>query len=148
MSNLILLSPIQNAILEIGFLRKQLTDDSALSHWTKWTVEGYEEFLSKYSKKLHPNHLFNISIKTKLAGFYGKLSGYTMQDAQYSGVRDHIDRKLELCKESLEVLEKILPGLSSVKGNFINLITNILAMRLLTNLLLLPNFKSQFRTLA
>ena len=72
-----------------------------------------------------------------------------MQDAQYSGVRDHIDRKLELCKESLEVLEKILPGLSSVKGNFINLITKPLAIsRLLTNLLLLPNFKSQFRTLA
>ena len=71
-----------------------------------------------------------------------------MQDAQYSGVRDHIDRKLELCKESLEVLEKILPGLSSVKGNFINLITKLLAMRLLTNFLLLPNFKSQFRTLA
>ena len=51
-----------------------------------------------------------------------------MQDAQYSGVRDHIDRKLELCKESLEVLEKILPGLSSVKGNFINLITKLLAI--------------------
>ena len=113
---------------KLVFLRNQWTDDPALSHWTKWTVEGYEEFLSKYSKKLHPNHLFNISIKTKLAGFYGKLSGYTMQDAQYSGVRDHIDRKLELCKESLEVLEKILPGLSSVKGNFINLITKLLAI--------------------
>ena len=87
-----------------------------LSHWTKWTVKGYEEFLTKYSKKLHPNHTLNISIKTKLAGFYGKLSGYTLLDAQYSGVRDHIDRKLELCKESLEVLEKISPGLSSVKG--------------------------------
>ena len=86
-----------------------------------YPIEGYEEFLSKYSKKLHPNHLFNISIKTKLAGFYGKLSGYTMQDAQYSGVRDHIDRKLKLCKESLEVLEKISPGLSSVKGTYLYL---------------------------
>ena len=44
-----------------------------LNDMSKWTVEGFEEYLTKYSKKLHSNHVLNVSIKNKLAGFYGKL---------------------------------------------------------------------------
>ena len=44
-----------------------------LNDMSKWTVERFEEYLSKYSKKLHSNHVLNVSIKNKLAGFYGKL---------------------------------------------------------------------------
>ena len=81
------------------------------------TVECYENYLTKYGKKLHPNHVLNISVKYKLAGFYGKHKGYTLADAKKSGNRKHIDRKLELLKECVEVIDKLEPGLSSFKGN-------------------------------
>ena len=81
-------------------------------------VECYENYLSKYSKILHPNHMLNIHIKYKLAGFYGKQKGYTLAEAKKSGSRNHIDRKLELLKDCIEVIDRLEPGLSSLKGIF------------------------------
>ena len=51
-----------------------------LRHQDQWTVENFEGYLSKYEKQFHPDHLLSIGIKCKLAGFYGKLPGYTITD--------------------------------------------------------------------
>ena len=80
----------------------------------KDTVEDYEAFVSKYSKILHPTHVLNIKIKSKLCTFYGKLAGYTMTDLSKN--RNLVDKKLKYCKESLSSIEKIECGLSSLKG--------------------------------
>ena len=82
----------------------------------KDTVEDYEAFVSKYSKILHPTHVLNIKIKSKLCTFYGKLTGYTM--TELSKNRSLVDKKLKYCKESLSSIEKIECGLSSLKGEF------------------------------
>jgi len=81
-----------------------------------WSVECYENYLKKYGKILHPNHALNIGIKYRLAGFYGKHKGYTLAEAKRSGNRNHIDRKLELLKECVQVIDRLEPGLSSFKG--------------------------------
>ena len=86
------------------------------SSLNKDTVEDYEAFVSKYSKILHPTHVLNIKIKSKLCTFYGKLAGYTM--TELSKNRSLVDKKLKYCKESLSSIEKIECGLSSLKGEF------------------------------
>ena len=90
----------------------------------KDTVEDYEAFVSKYSKILHPTHVLNIKIKSKLCTFYGKLAGYTMTDLSKN--RNLVDKKLKYCKESLSSIEKIECGLSSLKGEFHIYIPSIL----------------------
>ena len=92
-----------------------------------WSVECYENYLKKYGKILHPNHALNIGIKYRLAGFYGKHKGYTLAEAKRSGNRNHIDRKLELLKECVQVIDRLEPGLSSFKGT--NFFTKICHLR-------------------
>ena len=43
-----------------------------------------------------------------------------MMDYQMSGNREPIDKKLQHANESMEVIEKIEPGLSSIKGKLIS----------------------------
>ena len=71
-------------------------------------------YLAKYSKKLHPNNVCMVRVKNKLAGFYGRLPGYTMLDMTMN--RELLDRKQKLCEEALDVVDKLEPGLSSTKG--------------------------------
>ena len=71
--------------------------------------------------------MLNIRFKYKLAGFYGKQKGYTLAEAKKSGNRNHIDRKLELLKDCVEVIDRLEPGLSSFKGIFLLINPNLLS---------------------
>jgi len=71
----------------------------------KGTVDDAEEFLSKYSKILHPNHYHMTTCKHNLLQMYGRTEGYLIQDM----AEEQLNRKKELCMEHLEVLKIIDP---------------------------------------
>jgi len=90
--------------------------DSIMNDMYKWTMEDFEGFLTKYAKKLHPDHVLMVKVKSKMAGFYGKVPGYTM--VELSQNKELIEKKLKLCQEAMKVLEKIEPGYGSLKGKY------------------------------
>ena len=55
-----------------------------------------------------------IRIKNSLTGFYGRLPGYTMNDMAVNPTL--LDRKMELINDCISIIEKIEPGISSMKG--------------------------------
>ncbi len=80
----------------------------------QWTVEVFELFLSKYGRILHPDHVIMVQIKHKLSGFYGRLPGYSMLDMQMNPAL--LERKLKLGEESMKCIEKLQPGLGTIKA--------------------------------
>ena len=90
--------------------------DSIMNDMYKWTMEDFEGFLTKYAKKLHPDHVLMVKVKSKMAGFYGKVPGYTM--VELSQNKELIEKKLKLCQDAMKVLEKIEPGYGSLKGKY------------------------------
>ena len=74
----------------------------------------FEKWLTEYGKKLHPGNLTMIRIKHSLCGFYGRFPGFTMNDLAINPKL--MGRKVELITECLESINKIEPGISSVKG--------------------------------
>ena len=78
------------------------------------SIEKYENYISDYTKILHPDNLCLIRIKYTLVGFYGRISGYRTVDLVRNPIL--LDRKLELAGQVLSVLHKIEPDISSSKG--------------------------------
>ena len=102
--------------------------DSIMNDMYKWTMEDFEGFLTKYAKKLHPDHVLMVKVKSKMAGFYRKVPGYTM--AELSQNKELIEKKLKLCQDAMKVLEKIEPGYGSLKGWYIEYYSNYLSTHL------------------
>ena len=70
---------------------------------------------------LHPNHMFFCLVKYSLSGYYGLLPGFEMHEMK----PEVINRKRQICQETLDVIEKIDQGIGVRKG-------------------LNPNFKTSF----
>jgi len=68
--------------------------------------------LSKFSPYLHPHHGVLTELKQYLVSGLGRLPGYTMADLSQS---DQV-QKLVLCRQVLEVLDIVDPGLSLGRG--------------------------------
>ena len=79
-----------------------------------WTVDMCEMYLKKYACILHPDHMLMVRIKSKLAGLYGRCPGYDMMEMTYN--RAILDRKLQICRQALQVLERLQPGLSRARA--------------------------------
>lgn len=77
-------------------------------------IDKYEQYLAMYGKLLHPNNLCLVRIKYTLVGFYGRMNGFKAQDLVAKPAL--LERKLQLAKEVLEVLNIVEPGISSSKG--------------------------------
>lgn len=90
--------------------------ENLLHNESNWSVAHYEKFLSDYKSILHPNNMCMVRIKNSLVGFYGRSAGYEVP-ALMANPR-LLERKIALAKNILEVVGKIEPGISSVKGNF------------------------------
>jgi hypothetical protein len=71
-----------------------------------------EQFLELKSKILHPNHVILVDKKYNLAKMYGRMPGYEAD--KLTPVQ--LKRKMGLCKEVLEVLNKIMPGRTRKRG--------------------------------
>ena len=75
-------------------------------------AEGFEEFLSKYRNVLHKNHYLCICAKHSLCQLYGRSEGYLIQELSL----ELLQRKEQYCRDLLEVIDRIEPGLSRLRG--------------------------------
>lgn len=73
-----------------------------------------ENVLTKYSKILHPNNHLLISLRENLIDMYGwQLTNQIDNDAV---ITECLDRKIKLCREILNVLNVIQPGLNRARA--------------------------------
>ncbi|XP_058064802.1 SET domain-containing protein SmydA-8 [Anopheles bellator] len=78
-------------------------------------VEGYERFLTAYGTVLHENHHLLLSAKHSLCELYGKAEGYLIPNLS----REQLKRKETLCRDLLEVIDQLEPGLSRLRGTIL-----------------------------
>lgn len=73
-----------------------------------------ENVLKKYSKILHPNHFLMVNMKENLIDMYGwQLSNKIENDFVTA---ECLERKIELCRDVLKVLDVIQPGLNRARA--------------------------------
>lgn len=76
-----------------------------------------ENVLTKYSKILHPNNHLLINLRENLIDMYGwQLSNQIDNDAV---IIQCLDRKISLCREVLDTLNVIQPGLNRARAMLI-----------------------------
>jgi len=71
------------------------------------SIDDIEQFLESKSKSLHPNHYHMVTAKHNLLQMYGRTEGYLIQDM----TEEQLNRKIELCKENLDVLYTLDPNM-------------------------------------
>ncbi|XP_058056982.1 SET domain-containing protein SmydA-8 [Anopheles bellator] len=71
-------------------------------------LEAYERLYKKFRTVLHPLHFINTAIRHSLIELYGRIPGYEM--AELPDVL--LERKVELCRDVLRVLDVFEPGRS------------------------------------
>ncbi|XP_015175183.1 PREDICTED: protein msta, isoform B-like [Polistes dominula] len=76
----------------------------------KSDVKELESLIKKLTRSFHPNHYLLLALKQKLLTIYRK------QVALSNPKKKIIQKMLNLCKEILEVLELVEPGISRLKG--------------------------------
>ncbi|XP_050079732.1 SET domain-containing protein SmydA-8-like [Anopheles maculipalpis] len=75
-------------------------------------VGGLESFLHTQSTVLHANHYLLLSVKHSLCELYGKIEGYLIPQLS----QEQLKRKETLCRDLLEVVDQLEPGLSRLRG--------------------------------
>ncbi|KAL2721330.1 SET domain-containing protein SmydA-8-like isoform X1 [Vespula maculifrons] len=73
-------------------------------------VKDLEFLIKKLTLSFHPNHYLLLALKQKL------LAAYRKQVAGPNPQKKIIQKMLDLCKEVLQVLELVEPGISRLKG--------------------------------
>ncbi|XP_034473188.1 SET domain-containing protein SmydA-8 [Drosophila innubila] len=75
-------------------------------------LEEAERLLRKYKSLLHPSHYICTGLRQLLIEMYGRVKGYEMVQ-----LTDHLlERKAELCREVLRILNVFEPGLSRTRA--------------------------------
>ncbi|KAI5754356.1 hypothetical protein M8J77_007961 [Diaphorina citri] len=75
-------------------------------------IEESERLLRQYKSVLHPNHAFLTILKHSLVQFYGRSDGYTYEDLPDI----LLERKANLCKDILIVIDVVEPGKTRLRG--------------------------------
>lgn len=71
----------------------------------------------RYSEVLGPNHYLLLSAKYSLCQIYGKIENYLLPQLSL----EDLQRKQRYCREFLEVINVLEPGLTRLRGGFNNL---------------------------
>ncbi|XP_040170568.1 SET domain-containing protein SmydA-8 [Anopheles arabiensis] len=87
-------------------------DELACFEYEAGRLEAYETVYKKYRSVLHPLHFINTSIRHSLIELYGRIPGYEM--AELPDVL--LERKVELCRSILRVLDVFEPGKSRARA--------------------------------
>ncbi|XP_050101373.1 SET domain-containing protein SmydA-8 [Anopheles aquasalis] len=95
---------VQKAILT---MHNEL-DELACLEYDAGRLEAYEGLYKKFRSVLHPRHFINTSIRHSLIELYGRIPGYEM--VELPDVL--LERKVDLCRDVLRVLDVVEPGLS------------------------------------
>lgn len=75
-------------------------------------LEEAERLLRKYKSLLHPSHYIATGLRQLLIEMYGRVRGYEMVQL----TDQLLERKAELCREVLRVLNIFEPGLSRARA--------------------------------
>lgn len=87
---------------EIGVLQELETSTE--------NIKSCEQVMQKYLKVLHPNHYLIVSIRENLIDMYGwQLTKKT--DNEFL-IAECLERKIELCRDVLKVIDVVQPGLN------------------------------------
>jgi len=76
------------------------------------TPDSCEKFLKTYGKVLHPNHAHMLDIKYSLLNILGHSEGFAMTQL----TETQLVMKETLARNFLSIAQKILPGVSRLKG--------------------------------
>lgn len=96
-----------------------------------------ENVLIKYSKILHPNHYLLVNLKENLIDMYGWQLSNQIENENL--VIDWLNRKIELCREVLNILDVIQPGLNRARAMLIYEIYTSLGAIIKKNSASVPN---------
>lgn len=83
-------------------------DELAYMEYGPERLESFERVFKKFRSVLHPLHFINTSIRHSLIELYGRIPGYMMQELPDI----LLERKIELCKDILRVIDVFEPGKS------------------------------------
>ncbi|XP_016978673.1 SET domain-containing protein SmydA-8 isoform X2 [Drosophila rhopaloa] len=75
-------------------------------------IPGLENFLLRYRDVLRPNHYLLLSAKYSLCQIYGRTEGYLLPQMS----PEDIARKETYCREFLEIVDVLDPGLTRLRG--------------------------------
>ncbi|KAH8378379.1 hypothetical protein KR093_011085 [Drosophila rubida] len=75
-------------------------------------LEEAERLLRKYKSLLHPAHYIATGLRQLLIEMYGRVQGYEMVQL----TDQLLERKAQLCREVLHVLDRFEPGLSRARA--------------------------------
>merc|ERR1719347_2387565 len=83
-----------------------------LNSLTRDDIKGLEEFIARHKKQLHQNHTMLMEAKKHLTNGYGHYPGYGWDNLSI----EKIKKKVDYCKNLIEILTILEPGLSTQKG--------------------------------
>jgi len=75
-------------------------------------VVGLEDFLNRHKKTLVQGHVTMLEVKKQLSVAYGRYSGYELSSLSL----DKLKKKVSYCREVLEAITILEPGISTQKG--------------------------------
>lgn len=75
-------------------------------------ADGLEDFLIKYRNVFHMNHYLCLCAKHSLCQLYGRTDGYLIHELSL----ELLQRKEKYCRDLLNVVNKIDPGISRLRG--------------------------------
>ncbi|XP_053691863.1 SET domain-containing protein SmydA-8 [Sabethes cyaneus] len=78
----------------------------------KERLESYERIFEKFKGIIHPLHFINTSIRDSLIQLYGRVPGYRISEMSDA----LLERKIELCKDVLQVMNVFEPGKSRARA--------------------------------
>lgn len=75
-------------------------------------IQAAEKLLKQYKVVLHPQNAFNTTLRHTLIQLYGRAEGYTFDDLPDI----LLERKIELCRQILKVVDILKPGKNRFRG--------------------------------
>lgn len=95
----------------LGVMQAEVSDVHAMEMGSD-RLQETEKLLRKYRSVLHPSHFIQTGLKQNLIEMYGRVQGYEM--VELPDVL--LERKEELCRQVLCVLNIFEPGLSRARA--------------------------------
>lgn len=77
-------------------------------------IQEAEKLIKKFKSVLHPKHVYLTSLRHSLLQLYGRAPGYTFFDLPDI----LLERKIELCRQVLEVVDVVKPGMNRFRGMY------------------------------
>ncbi|XP_055920728.1 SET domain-containing protein SmydA-8 isoform X1 [Eupeodes corollae] len=104
-------TPAEGILKNISTMQAEVADVQAMD-MSPERLQECEALLRKYRMILHPSHYIQTSLKQSLIEMYGRVHGYEMVELPDI----LLERKEELCRQVLGVLNVFEPGLSRARA--------------------------------